>query len=85
MTTLERFRRRIADAVITVGDLQLRVTASFGAACYPTDAQDVESLLQLADAALYAAKNDGRNRCYTHAGRTQLDQPAIVRPQLEFS
>jgi diguanylate cyclase (GGDEF)-like protein len=39
------------------------VTASVGAAVYPHTAADAESLLRLADRALYAAKAGGRNRC----------------------
>jgi diguanylate cyclase (GGDEF)-like protein len=38
------------------------VTASVGAAVYPHTAADAESLLRLADRALYAAKASGRNR-----------------------
>ena len=38
------------------------MTASVGAAIYPHTAADPESLLRLADRALYAAKASGRNR-----------------------
>jgi GGDEF domain-containing protein len=38
------------------------VTTSVGAAVYPYTAADVESLLRLADRALYVAKAGGRNR-----------------------
>jgi diguanylate cyclase (GGDEF)-like protein/PAS domain S-box-containing protein len=44
---------------------RVHVGASIGVALYPTDATDVETLLQDADQALYRAKDDGRNRlCY---------------------
>lgn len=39
----------------------LTTTASVGIAMYPTDGDDVESLLKHADAAMYVAKNAGRN------------------------
>ena len=42
--------------------LSARVTASFGVATLPDDALDVDGLLRLADRALYAAKQRGRNR-----------------------
>jgi diguanylate cyclase (GGDEF)-like protein len=38
------------------------VTASFGVACYPNHRDTPEGLLQAADAALYQAKAEGRNR-----------------------
>ena len=39
-----------------------RVTVSIGAALYPEDARDRETLFQAADARLYEAKKQGRNR-----------------------
>jgi diguanylate cyclase (GGDEF)-like protein len=38
------------------------VTLSLGVACFPEHARRREHLLQIADAALYEAKNNGRNR-----------------------
>lgn len=38
------------------------VTVSIGLACYPGDGEDVETLLQAADLALYEAKRAGRDR-----------------------
>ncbi len=40
----------------------LRVTISIGVAAYPDDARDPIQLIELADTALYRAKNAGRNR-----------------------
>lgn len=39
-----------------------RVTASLGSACIPQHAKDIDSLLQKSDAAMYLAKQRGRNR-----------------------
>lgn len=38
------------------------VTLSIGVASYPQDHSDMQSILKLADSALYAAKSQGRNR-----------------------
>jgi diguanylate cyclase (GGDEF)-like protein/PAS domain S-box-containing protein len=48
--------------VIRVGDQSLHITASIGIAMFPTDGQDVYTLLKNADTALYRAKDAGRNR-----------------------
>ena len=47
---------------MTLPGIDRAVTASVGAAVYPHTAADPESLLRLADRALYAAKAAGRNR-----------------------
>ena len=42
-------------------DKRLQVSASIGMSLYPYDAEDAETLLQRADAAMYRAKERGRN------------------------
>ena len=42
--------------------VQRAITASFGVAAYPDDALDGETLMRLADRALYVAKQSGRDR-----------------------
>jgi diguanylate cyclase (GGDEF)-like protein/PAS domain S-box-containing protein len=44
-----------------VGEHELSCGASIGIACVPQDGQDVATLLRLADAAMYRAKEAGRN------------------------
>lgn len=57
----ERLRRAVAQTVFeTVGS----VTVSLGVACYPEHGNDLYEALALADAALYRAKADGRNRVH---------------------
>ena len=57
----DRLRRRIAGRAIRYNDAEIAVTASFGVASYPEVASLREGLFPAADAALYAAKHDGRN------------------------
>jgi len=45
----------------------LGVTASFGVAELDRSGLNVDALLKRADTALYAAKEDGRNRCMAWA------------------
>nr|WP_217474126.1 diguanylate cyclase [Stutzerimonas stutzeri] len=40
----------------------LRLTMSIGVACYPSQASDLDGLMQQADRQLYLAKNSGRNQ-----------------------
>jgi diguanylate cyclase (GGDEF)-like protein len=53
-------------------DLYSSVTVSIGAAIFPKDGQSSELLLRQADAALYRAKREGRNRV------VMVDQPASI-------
>ena len=53
--------RSVIDQPFHIADLELRVTASIGAALYPLHGNDVTSLLHHADTALYQAKAGGRN------------------------
>lgn len=46
---------------LTIDQHLLSVTCSIGIALYPGDGEDAESLLKNADAAMYVAKNSGRN------------------------
>jgi diguanylate cyclase (GGDEF)-like protein len=56
----ERLRAAVADDPIQVGDKALGVTVSIGLAAH-APGQDLDKLFQRADAALYTAKQDGRN------------------------
>ena len=63
VATAERLRERIAADVIEAhgGALQLSITSSFGVTCC-REGDDSTTLLARADALLYEAKLDGRNR-----------------------
>ncbi|MFN0245457.1 MAG: diguanylate cyclase [Kofleriaceae bacterium] len=59
----DRLRDLIQQTVTHHQHLELRVTASIGAAGYPTTKADtIEALIEAADKALYKAKGHGRNR-----------------------
>lgn len=57
-----------ADAVADGKKENVSVTASFGIACCPEDGMTVEELLERADAAMYQAKSEGRNRVVAWGG-----------------
>lgn len=50
--------------------ITLGVTASIGIALFPGDGDSTEALLRAADAAMYQAKHDGKNRYSLAASRT---------------
>lgn len=58
----ERIRATVEATELTLAGHKVRCTVSIGVASYPTDAQRPEALLEMADQALYFAKNSGRNR-----------------------
>ena len=65
LADVERCAKRLVDRVSStaqVGDMEVNLTASVGVCVYPDFAEDVDSLLERADAATYAAKENGRNQ-----------------------
>jgi diguanylate cyclase (GGDEF)-like protein len=58
----ERIRTRLARETISVGEDEVTVTVSIGAAEFPTDGEVADAVLSNADAALYEAKRQGRDR-----------------------
>jgi diguanylate cyclase (GGDEF)-like protein/PAS domain S-box-containing protein len=54
-------------APLTYDGVQIRAPVSVGAAAYPRDAEDEETLRKLADSAMYAAKSAGGNRWVLYA------------------
>lgn len=59
----DRLRRLIEQTVTPHGGLEIRATASIGAAEYPSmKADTIEQMIEAADKALYRAKDAGRNR-----------------------
>ncbi len=59
----ERMRIALSSIPMSINEEERLVTCSFGATCWvPGMAPDSETLIRVADDALYAAKNQGRNR-----------------------
>jgi diguanylate cyclase (GGDEF)-like protein len=58
----ERLRSRLEAMTVSCDGKDLKITGSFGVACFPDDAEDRRSLIEASDAALYRAKGEGRNR-----------------------
>jgi len=71
LTVADRTWRSVGERPFEVAGQQLRVTCSIGVALYPSrDVGSKDELLRAADAALYQAKDDGRNRIcmFQHQG-----------------
>jgi diguanylate cyclase (GGDEF)-like protein len=58
----ERLRRRVADVPVLTEQRDLTITISLGVASSTRDDEDVAALLNRADAAMYEAKQAGRDR-----------------------
>lgn len=71
LTVADRTWRSVGEKPFDVGGRELPVTCSIGVALYPSrDVGSKDELLRAADAALYQAKGDGRNRIcvFQHQG-----------------
>jgi diguanylate cyclase (GGDEF)-like protein len=66
LTISDRILQRIRSLVVPIrgpeGSAISDLSASIGIACYPQQGAEVEDLLHVADAALYIAKREGRDR-----------------------
>lgn len=62
----ERIRKKIESIPLKAGDVDLKITASLGGACFPEVCSNMSELVTNADAAMYVAKRSGRNNSKTY-------------------
>lgn len=67
LTHLENLRSAIAERRFSFKGKPVKVTLSVGLATFPWDGHSVEVLVAAADAALFSAKQQGKNRVVAHA------------------
>ena len=65
---------------ISVGGQQLQISCSIGVAVHPGDGADAETLLMHADAAMYRAKELGKNNCqfYAREMNAQIEEKLVL-------
>jgi len=76
--------RRLLDVCVTpfvVGGHELTITPSLGISIYPQDGKDLETLLKNADAAMYRAKEVGRNTFQFYA--SEMNTATLERLLME--
>ncbi|MGO8835240.1 MAG: putative bifunctional diguanylate cyclase/phosphodiesterase, partial [Roseiarcus sp.] len=81
--TLQQLRTAIAETV-HLGGHDVRVTGSLGIANYPNDGTDADALLANADAAMYRAKETGRDnfQFYTPELNTKVHEKFLLQEEL---
>ena len=82
----ETAARKVLAALIApmlIAERELSLTASIGISIYPLDGEDEQSLMKNADAAMYRAKEAGKNNYKFHNPRT--DRRSVERLAMETS
>ena len=84
--TVEKLKTVIAETVQVKGH-DFKVTASIGVATYPNDGTDADSLLANADAAMYRAKETGRDnfQFYTQSLNKEANQKFQLQTDLRLA
>jgi diguanylate cyclase (GGDEF)-like protein/PAS domain S-box-containing protein len=67
----------------TLEGIEVNISSSIGVSLYPADGRDVDTLLRNADAAMYHAKNTGRNNFQFYSG--EMNAQAAKRLAMETS
>src|SRR5688572_17300447 len=79
---MQRIIGKVGEPVV-IGGQELTVTCSAGISLFPQDGTDVETLLKNADAAMYRAKEHGRNNFQLHTA--EMNKLVTERVSLESS
>ncbi|MES9888145.1 MAG: GGDEF domain-containing protein, partial [Candidatus Sedimenticola sp. 6PFRAG1] len=75
--TLERIANQTIELInqpVKIDDRSFTVGASVGISRYPLDSKDPDGLICQADAAMYEAKKQGKNRCIYYSGKEPVQQ-----------
>ncbi|MDR3516140.1 MAG: EAL domain-containing protein [Azospirillaceae bacterium] len=78
----ERILKRLGKPMF-IGDNMIHVSTSIGIALFPSDGTDAQSLMRMADVAMYAAKSAGTGRFVFY--RRDMTERAMVRLRTEAS
>jgi diguanylate cyclase (GGDEF)-like protein/PAS domain S-box-containing protein len=76
---IERVREAVLQSISLCGQ-EVQVSCSIGVAVYPQDGADAETLLMNADAAMYRAKEKGKNNCqfYTREMNASIEEKLVL-------
>ncbi len=64
---------KILEGAVNIGGHELSTSLSIGVSVYPDDSKDIDTLLNLADTAMYHSKEVGRNAYRFYADRMNID------------
>ncbi|HEY9881099.1 MAG TPA: EAL domain-containing protein, partial [Leptolyngbyaceae cyanobacterium] len=89
-TEAAQVAQRLSNAlrpVFQLGDHELHISSSIGIALFPQDGKDMTTLLQNADAAMYRAKEQGRNnyQFYTNTLNSEASQRLTLENSLHHA
>jgi diguanylate cyclase (GGDEF)-like protein len=68
----------IGDTYYNIGNREIKVTVSMGIATYPQHGEDLSELIKIADEALYASKQKGKNKVSLHTEETSKSAEKFI-------
>jgi diguanylate cyclase (GGDEF)-like protein len=84
LTKVERIREAIQTTrFLDKEGINVRLSASFGLAGFPDDAQDKRGLLAEADRCLFESKSEGKNQITMAGGPEEVEEEVPMEPELE--